>query len=382
VFELSLTEFSRLRVHKRDLLSARVVITTYNQHIGSFLPFYQRLYENYYRNRNVYLVCGNHLLRTGSVRLGLAMCPDAIALRSESYNDWIAPQKQHHGMLGVIFRQRSLSSMIGAIRPKAAEPFGKEEVSLLRLLIPHLQRAVSLHRKIADLEKQKLAATDALDRWSLGVIVLNAQGRVLLMNHKANEIVSQRDGLLLTPDGLRAALANETSALRRLIHDAIATRLGSGGQSGGALTLSRPSLKRSLNMLVTPLFPQNSLNAQREAAVAVFLSDPEAQEEGDEDTLRRFYGLTPAEAALAGHVVAGEVLKRTSETLQVSMNTAKTHLKRIFEKTGTRRQAELVHLVLTSPAQVRLRPLKIMPHHLGDDRFIGVETNSRSQKPV
>jgi len=92
--------------------------------------------------------------------------------------------------------------------------------------------------------------------------------------------------------------------------------------------------------------------------------------------------LQPAEAALAGHVVAGEVLKRTSETLQVSMNTAKTHLKRIFEKTGTRRQAELVHLVLTSPAQVRLRPLKITPHHLGDNRFIGVETNSRSQKPV
>jgi len=319
-------------------------------------PFYHRSYENYYRTRNVYLIRGNHLLRTGSVRLGPAMCPDAIALRSEFYNDWIAPQKQRHGMLGVIFRQRSLTSMVGAIRLKGAELFGADETSLLQSLIPHLQRAIALHRRIAGLEKQKTAAADALDRWSLGVIVLNAQGHVLLMNRKANEIVSQRDGLVLTAGGLHAGLVVETSALRRLIHDAIATRLGHGGQSGGAMTLYRPSLKRSLNVLVTPLFSQNALSVKPEAAVAIFVSDPEVEDGSDEDALQRLYGLTHAEAALAGHLVAGEDLKSSSETLQVSMNTARTHLKRVFEKTRTKRQAELVRLLLQSPAQIRLRP--------------------------
>src|SRR5882724_9260365 len=43
---------------------------------------FQRSYESYYRTRNVYLIRGNHLLRTGSVCLGPAMCPDAIALRT------------------------------------------------------------------------------------------------------------------------------------------------------------------------------------------------------------------------------------------------------------------------------------------------------------
>jgi hypothetical protein len=38
MLESPLTEFSRLRIHKRDLLNARVVIATYDQHTGSFPP--------------------------------------------------------------------------------------------------------------------------------------------------------------------------------------------------------------------------------------------------------------------------------------------------------------------------------------------------------
>jgi DNA-binding CsgD family transcriptional regulator len=119
------------------------------------------------------------------------------------------------------------------------------------------------------------------------------------------------------------------------------------------MALSRPSLQRALNVMVTPLFPQNGLPAQRGAVVALFVSDPEAREETDADPLRRFYGLTPAEAALTAHLVTGQDLKRASEALQVTMNTARTHMKRVFEKTGTKRQAELVQLILRSPAAVR-----------------------------
>ncbi len=315
---------------------------------------YQRTYEKYYRTRNVYLIQGNHLLRTGRVCLGPAMCPDAVALRTEFYNDWIVPQKQRHGMLGVIFRQRSLTSMVGAIRPKGAELFDADEMSLMNMLIPHLQRAVSLHRKIADLEKQNIAASDALDHWSLGVILLDSRGRVLFANRNAEEIVRQRDGLTMSADGLHAALPGETSALRRLIHDAIATHNGKGGQSGGALALPRPSLKRPLNVLVTPLFSHNQLAVQRRATVALFLSDPEATEEADDDALRRLFGLSRAEANVASLLMQGKEVKQVSEELHVSLATTRTHLRSIFDKTGTRRQAELVQLILRSPVSLRL----------------------------
>ena len=318
-------------------------------------PSYQRSYESYYKTRNVYLIQGNRLLRTASVRLSPEMCPDAIALRSEFYNDWIAPQRQRHGMLGVVFRQQSLTSMCGAIRAKSAEPFGPEERSLLRALMPHLQRAISLHRWIADLEAHKAAAADALNHWSLGVILLDNYGRILLLNRKAEEIVSQRDGLALGADGLHATLPRETSALRGLIRDAIVTQMGKGGNSGGAIAVSRVSCKRSLNLVVAPVFSQTSLAASKRATAAVFVTDPEEQDKTNEVLLQHLYSLTPAEALLAGLLASGEDLKRAAETLRVSMNTVRTQLKKVFEKTGTRRQAELVRLLLTSPAQIRLK---------------------------
>jgi DNA-binding CsgD family transcriptional regulator/PAS domain-containing protein len=317
-----------------------------------FEPESERSYETYYKDRNVYLTRGNRRLKTGTVSLSQDLCPDHVAFRTEFYNDWIAPQKQHYGVLGVIYRKRSLVSMVGAIRPRGKPPFGPDEVSLIELLIPHLQRAVSLHRRIADLENQRSAATSALDHWSMGVFLLDGQGRLLLMNRKAEEILGQKDGLELTREGPCASFTNETLTLRHLIKDAIATRLGQDGESGGAMGLTRPSLKRALNVLVTPLFAQNAFPTRKGAVAAIFISDPDAREETDSELVRQLFDLTPAEAQVTALLITGEDLKHVAQILQVTMNTARTHLKRVFDKTGTKRQAELVRLLLQSPAHV------------------------------
>jgi DNA-binding CsgD family transcriptional regulator/PAS domain-containing protein len=316
-------------------------------------PSYDDAYDRYYHTKNIYLIRGQHLLRSGNVVPSQSLCSDAEALRSEFYNEWIVPQKQSYGLIGVISRNRSLTSMAGAIRFRGMPPFGEEELALVRLLIPHLQRAVQLHRRIADIEARHRGASDALDRWQLGMVLVDACGRIVFMNRSASEIVRARDGLASEADGLHAALTHETVALRGLIQGAMQTSAGLGLQSGGAITLSRPSLKRPLNVLVTPLAPHDSLAAHKRAAAILFVRDPEACGDADQGVLQRFYGLTAAEAALAMLLIAGHNLASAADGLGVTMNTARTHLKRIFEKTGTKRQAELVGLVLRSPAQVR-----------------------------
>ena len=67
------------------------------------------------------------------------------------------------------------------------------------------------------------------------------------------------------------------------------------------------------------------------------------------DLLRCHFGLTPAEARLALHLVAGETLRSAEVKLSMTYETARTHLKNIFNKTGTCRQAELVILIVTAP---------------------------------
>jgi DNA-binding CsgD family transcriptional regulator len=56
------------------------------------------------------------------------------------------------------------------------------------------------------------------------------------------------------------------------------------------------------------------------------------------------YGLTPAETRLLESLLAGRNLAETATSLGVALTTAKTHLDRIFQKTGVRRQAELMRL--------------------------------------
>jgi DNA-binding CsgD family transcriptional regulator len=66
------------------------------------------------------------------------------------------------------------------------------------------------------------------------------------------------------------------------------------------------------------------------------------------DLLRCHFGLTPAEARLALHLVSGETLRSAAVKLSVTYETARSRLKNIFNKTKTRRQVELVTLILAA----------------------------------
>jgi DNA-binding CsgD family transcriptional regulator len=75
------------------------------------------------------------------------------------------------------------------------------------------------------------------------------------------------------------------------------------------------------------------------------------------DLLQRHFGLAPAEARFALHLVAGETLRSAAVKLSISYETARTCLKRIFRKTGACRQAELVIVILTALSDFATRRL-------------------------
>ncbi len=95
------------------------------------------------------------------------------------------------------------------------------------------------------------------------------------------------------------------------------------------------------------------LGTDRRAA-AIYITDPQNPFDLDSSKLRRLYKLTPAEARLAAHLAQGSRLEDAATDLGVSLNTVRTHLKRIFSKTGTDRQAELVRLIISGPARIAM----------------------------
>jgi DNA-binding CsgD family transcriptional regulator/PAS domain-containing protein len=321
-------------------------------------PFYLRQYEMHYASVNVWLQRLATQTKSGDIRNSAHACSASELLKTEYYNDWLRPQDLFFGYGGTIFRNGSVTTNIAAMRSRRAGPFGKPETELLRLLIPHLQRAMQLHRRLATAEAERNSSLQALEHLASGVILTNANGQVLFLNRAARQIVDRKDGLQVGLAGLSAASSRDTTELRKLIAEAagIVSGMPVAG-SRATMTVSRPSARRPLFLLVVPLCLDYArlqlLSSGGIPTALILISDPEASLTPDPADLQRSFALTPAEARFAAALMAGRSVEQTAAELRITRHTARTHLKRILSKTGTRRQGELIHLLLKSFAQLR-----------------------------
>jgi DNA-binding CsgD family transcriptional regulator len=85
-------------------------------------------------------------------------------------------------------------------------------------------------------------------------------------------------------------------------------------------------------------------------AVALYVTDPRKPIETSEEMLQRLFGLTAREAAVLRILAEGEDLQAAAAQLGIGIGTVRSHVKHIMETTGASRQAELVRMVLSSPA--------------------------------
>jgi len=83
----------------------------------------------------------------------------------------------------------------------------------------------------------------------------------------------------------------------------------------------------------------------------VFLSDPSSKPASRAAVLRALYGLTPTESRLADLLLQGFEVREAAGHMRTTLETARFHLKRVLAKTGTRRQTELMRLMLSLPGQ-------------------------------
>jgi DNA-binding CsgD family transcriptional regulator len=83
----------------------------------------------------------------------------------------------------------------------------------------------------------------------------------------------------------------------------------------------------------------------RDAAAMLVIHDPARPMDIPAEWIMDAYGLTPGEARVALAAASGATIPETAHRLNVSPNTVKTHLRKVFAKTGTSRQTELARLI-------------------------------------
>ena len=293
----------------------------------------------------------------GRVLLSDSVLPQSELVRTEFYNDWMRPRGLAHLFTAFLHDSGPGEplSEIGGLRAKRDGPLEDEDLEPVRMLIPHLQRALVIHDRVQGAETRAGGAAEVLDRIVGGLILLDERGDPILTNRTADQTLAANDGLVLDREGPSASTPKQTGELRRLVSEAAATGTGKGVRAGGVMRLARPSGRPALEVVVTPVrrgpSPMFACNA---AAAAIFVSDPDARAERPPERLRRVYGLTRREAEVASRLVEGMSPSEIRDALGVTIHTVRGHLKQLFAKTDTRRQAELVRELLSGLASIRL----------------------------
>ncbi len=320
-------------------------VSTILSDFGLSSPFTQS-YNDHYSKQNVWRERGRALFAAGRVNLSEELCPRPLLERSEFYNDYLLRMGGVYSIGAVIKREENCAPTITALRGRRKHQFGEPERETALFLLPHLARAWTIQERLHLLS----AGESVLDTLPVGVVFLAAGGSAVYWNRAAEDMFRANDGLSLRKGVLFSADRGANTQLRKAIDHAL-----SPGRTPGpaAVSVPRASLRREYQILAAPLRTRLQQFAGMPIPVAVALmTDPERQRPAGVDHLIQMYKLTPREAALGAKLSEGKSVKRAAEELSISYETARTHLRRIFSKTGTSRQAELLLLMDQLPATI------------------------------
>lgn len=216
---------------------------------------------------------------------------------------------------------------------------------------PHLARAVELGRSFSLLQSRYQAALAVLDKINLGLFLALENGTVIVANAQAQRLVSQGDGLGLSPAGRLALNSAEQSArLQAAIAGAARTARGQGHRAQHVLRVTRPSGAPPLLVETVPISDANGELEPGLRGALVIVVDPENPLDFDIALFARLHALTRAEAEVCGLLIQGLKTAEIADHRNTRFATAKNQIASVYHKTAARNRGELVRcLVRTLP---------------------------------
>jgi len=277
---------------------------------------------------------------------------DVEFLKSEIYRDFLKREGVYDLVYFVLLDHKGCTYGVTFSRPNARRAFTDEDIKNIKVLLPHLGRALRVYLCAQEMRDENARLVETLSKIQRSILFIDRSARVVYSNDSAVKALARRDGLELDRNGvLFASLSKDERHLKGLLEN-VFDPAGETNGHGEVMPISRPSGLRPLQILLSPFHTITSgPNAITAALLVVY--DPEQNIEPVNTVLSRMYDLTPAEARLAALIAEGRSLREAGQTLAITQDTVRTHLKRIFAKTRTNRQSDLTTLILNSPAALK-----------------------------
>lgn len=224
---------------------------------------------------------------------------------------------------------------IGIHRGENTSAFDDQSLAVMQELAPDLRRMLIVRSKLWTAQAETTASRAALDALSLAILQVDRNGRVLTLNAPA-EALCGGSGVLRMREGRLIAEGRQASLLQVL-----AAATDEASPKAGMLRLARPN-GSVMVLTASPLPAAGAARALVVVKVAEGLPSLAAK-------LREFLGLSPSEAWVAAALSGGRSLAEIALDRGVSELTVRTQLKAILNKTGCRRQGELLSLIAALP---------------------------------
>ena len=299
-----------------------------------------------------------YAMRHAGMPVTCRQCVDEEILHaSRVYKEFLGPAGVEYTM-GVHFMDQTMGYALSVMRGPDGRPFTQADSELFGEFVPSVKRAIELHKRLAMLDFEKRLAFEAFDSMPLGLVLVAGDGRVFFANQAAHEISMDRDGFTLTNDRFSLHAPGETAKALGYIGQAVASARRGEIIAAEGLSIDRPSGERPYEAVIATVWGNHlrfGLGKLDEPVAVLFITDPDRPQEAPPELLQRIYGLTPAEAKVVEQLVTGSSVAEVARTLALSEHTVREHLGVAFEKTGTKRQAELVRRVLASPIWIAAR---------------------------
>ncbi len=306
-------------------------------------PGYIRRYSTEYASSNPWMQ-QEAFYKEGQVSIGQEILPDKELVKTKFYNEWLKPQHFFYRICAVARREDSRIFYLEAFRSEQCGSFTDSDLNLLSTILPHLMQSMKLNRNLW----QMAVINEVLEHQPYALLAVNKNGRLLFTNELAKVILEQDNGLSSVDDTLHASTSHLEAKLKALIDGATGNSAGSDKDPGGMLVIPRRNGNRlPLWLIVSPLKRQLRHVIGQESQVAlIYISTQNCECEIPKGIVKTLFGLTNAEERLLHLILQGCKLNEASEELSISQNTARTHMKHIYAKTGVDCQVNLVRLFL------------------------------------
>lgn len=277
--------------------------------------------------------------------------------RSRFWNEWMAPQDMYGSISSKLPVNGQFPWVVDVQRGRNQAAFTASDAALLEILIPHLARAAEIS---GNLQSAQVLAS-AFSQLPFGVIVIDGHMRIASVNAAAEAILLRPDSGLHRKSGyLAAANAGTMASLQKLVAEACSIYDDVIPGVGGDLLLRIKSegSHSNLALSVGPLMNHRQEFPFVGRHAAIFIREISFDlPAGFAEQIRIFFDLTPKEAALAASLASGMTLKEAADDARIRFSTARSHMEKIFQKTGTRQQSQLVALLKS--AQMIARNTKV-----------------------